>query len=260
MRRSRKSKVHGRKSIGIVFGILALFCGTSASAQERFRISINAGQQTSTTTVKQEQTFEKYFEQGSFTFERSVPTAVIYDLGLAVRLWRGLHAGAAVSVFDDTNGAGTVTARVPHPLQFNKPRTVTGEVPKATRREVGQHLMFGWNLKAAGGLDFLLFAGPSIFATDQLVVKSLTLELDKEVFPFDELAFPPVDSETLRENVMGYNAGVDMSWRFARNVGVGLLVRYSEGKKQFTPTPAGSTPIEVTVGGLQAGGGLRLIF
>jgi hypothetical protein len=260
MHRSRKSRVQSRKSKVIVFCVVAVFCGTSVSAQERFRISINAGQQTSTTTVSQQQTLEQYFEQGSFTFERPVPTAVIYDFGIGVRLWRGLHAGAAVSVFNDKTGPGTVTARVPHPLQFNKPRTVTGEVPNATRRELGQHIMFGWNVRAAGGLDFLLFAGPSIFATDQLLVKSLRLSLDNEVFPFDELAFPPVESETLREDVLGYNAGVDMTWRFARNLGVGLLVRYSEGKKAFTPTPTGSAPANVTVGGLHAGGGLRLIF
>ena len=42
------------------------------------------------------------------------------------------------------------------------------------------------------------------------------LSLDKEVFPFDELAFPGVETETLRENVMGYNAGVDMTWRFTQ--------------------------------------------
>jgi hypothetical protein len=176
-------------------------------------------------------------------------------------LWRGLHAGAAVSMFDDKNGGGTVTARVPHPLQFNRQRTVTGEIPNATRREVGKHLMFGWNVQTAGGLEFLLFAGPSIIATDQLVVNSLTLSLDKEVFPFDELAFPPVESETLRENVLGYNAGVDMTWRFAGKFGVGLLVRYSEGKKEFTPTrPTGAAPVDLQVGGLQAGGGVRLIF
>lgn len=247
----------------IAFGVtaVALFCATSASAQDRFRVSINAGQQTSSTTLTQEQTFERYFEQGSFTFERLVPTAVTYDLGVTARLWRGLHAGAAMSMFDDKSGAGTVTARVPHPLQFNKPRTVTGEILNATRREVGQHIMFGWNVETDGGLEFLLFAGPSIFVTDQLVVNSLTLTLDKEVFPFDDVAFPPVESETLRENVMGYNAGVDMTWRVARKIGLGLLVRYSEGKQAFAPTrPTGAAPVDVTVGGLQAGGGLRLMF
>ena len=254
MLRSRKSTVYSRKSI--VF-VLALFWAGSASAQERFRISVNAGQQTSTTTLTQEQTFERYFEQGSFTFERTVPKAPIYDLGFGVRLWRGLHAGAAVSVFEKS-GAGTVTARVPHPLQFNKPRTTTGDVANANRREIGQHIMFGWLIPAAAGLDFTLFAGPSIFTTEQLFTTTLNLSLDKEVFPFDDLAFPGAQTETLKENITGYNAGVDMTWRFIDNVGVGLLVRYSNGKKAFEPT--GAPDVQVTVGGLHASGGLRLAF
>ena len=84
------------------------------------------------------------------------------------------------------------------------------------------------------------------------------LSLEKEVFPFDELAFPGAQTQTVRENVLGYNAGVDMTWRFSQNVGVGLLLRYSNGKKAFTPT--GAQPVEVTVGGLHAGGGLRVLF
>ncbi len=237
-----------------------------AAAQERIRISINAGQQTSTTTITQEQTFDRYFEQGSFTFERTIPKAVIYDFGLAVRLWKGLHAGAAVSLFEHT-GNGTVTARVPHPLQFNRPRTTTGDIVDTTRREIGQHIMFGWNLSAAAqprrtgtnrGLDFTLFAGPSIFVTDQVVVDGLTLTLENEVFPFDELAFPGARTEALRENVLGYNAGVDMTWRFSKHVGLGLLLRYAHGTKAFTPT--GAELVEVTVGGLHAGGGLRVLF
>jgi hypothetical protein len=248
------------------FALAVVLTAIPAAAQERIRISINAGQQTSTTTVTQEQTFNQYFEQGSFTFERTIPKAAIYDFGLAVRLWKGLHAGAAVSLFEHT-GNGTVTARVPHPLQFNKPRTTTGDIVNTTRREIGQHFMFGWNLSTAAAprrtganraLDFTLFAGPSIFVTDQLFVNSLMLSLQKEVFPFDELAFPGAQTEALRENVLGYNAGVDMTWRFSKHVGVGLLLRYAHGKKAFTP--AGAEPVEVTVGGLHAGGGLRVLF
>lgn len=228
-----------------------------AGAQERLRISVNAGQQATTTTVLQEQTFDRYFEQGSFTFERIVPKALIVDGGGAVRLWRGLHAGGAVSMFNAT-GTGTVTARVPHPLQFNKPRTTEGDVAGAKRRELGQHIMAGWAIRGHRGLDFLLFAGPSIFTTEQLLVRTLTFSLGQEVFPFDELTAPPVVTETVRDNVIGYNAGVDMTWRLNRRVGVGLLLRYSNGKKNFTPTS--TQPVAVTAGGLQAGGGLRVLF
>jgi hypothetical protein len=234
-------------------------CAIPAAAQERFRVSVNAAQQTTTTTVTQEQSFDRYFEQGSFTFEDTVPRALVYDMGVAVRLWRSLHAGLAVSILDKP-GSGAVTASVPHPLQFNKPRTTSGDIAGAGRTEIGQHIMFGWAIPAAGGLDFLLFGGPTIFTTEQLLVTSLTLSLDKEVFPFDELAFPGAQTETLRENVMGYHAGVDMTWRFTDKIGVGLLVRYSNGKKEFVPSSAGAQPVEVTVGGLHAGGGLRVVF
>jgi hypothetical protein len=246
-----------RRAPVVVLLILCVLSSAPADAQDRLRIAVNVGQQTTSTTVAQEGSFDRYFEQGSSTFEREVAKAIIYDFGASVRLWRGLHAGAAVSLFEKT-GTGTLTAQVPHPLQFNKPRTTIGDIADASRTEIGTHITFGWMIPAASGLDFLLFAGPSIFTTEQLFVKSLTLSLDKEVFPFDELAFPGAETETLRESVTGYNAGVDMTWRFADHFGVGLLLRYSNGKKEFAPT--GSQPVEVTVGGLHAGGGFRVLF
>jgi hypothetical protein len=158
---------------------------------------------------------------------------------------------------------------VPHPLQFNKPRVTNADIAGVTRREFGQHFMVGWNISTAAaprlraaprGLDFTVFAGPSLFVTDQLLVSSVPLSIDSEVFPFDQLRFPGAQTEILRESIIGYNAGVDMTWRFARHFGVGLLLRYSNGKKEFTPTPSGSTPVDVTAGGLHAGGGLRVLF
>jgi hypothetical protein len=255
-----------RRLFAFIPAFVLLLTPAAALAQDRLRISLNLGQQASTSTVIQEQPFDRYFEQGSFTLNQEIPAALVYDLGATVRVWKALHAGAAVSVFENT-GPATVIARVPHPLQFNKPRTANGDIPDATRRDIGQHIMVGWNISTAApprrgaparGLDFTVFAGPSIFFTDQLFVTGLTLSLDQEVFPFDELAFPGGTTESRRETVIGYNAGVDMTWRFARHVGVGLLLRYSHGTKQFEPT--GVNPVSVTVGGLQAGGGLRVLF
>jgi hypothetical protein len=252
----RSSLSFHRAPAGLLF-LLGVLSAAPAAAQDLVRLSVNVAQQATSTTVLQEGSFDRYFEQGSSTFERTVPKAVVYDFGGSVRLWRAFHAGAAVSILENT-GTGTLTARVPHPLQFNKPRTTTGDIADAKRTEIGSHIMFGWMIPAASGLDFLLFGGPSIFATEQLFVKSLSLSLNQEVFPFDVLAFPGAETETLSASVLGYNAGVDMTWRFARHFGVGLLLRYSSGKKEFTPT--GSQPVEVTVGGLHAGGGLRVVF
>ncbi|MEO5740505.1 MAG: hypothetical protein ABIS29_07925, partial [Vicinamibacterales bacterium] len=99
----------------VVSAIVVAFVVTGAvpaGAQERFRISGNIVQQASTSTVTQKQTFDRYFEQGSFTFDRTISKAPVYDVGALVRLWSGLHAGAALSVFDKT-GTGRLSARVP---------------------------------------------------------------------------------------------------------------------------------------------------
>jgi hypothetical protein len=229
----------------------------AAPPQVRFRISIDAGQQTTRTSFADAQQFEQYFEQGSFTLERTVEKAVFYDAGVAVRLWRELHAGAALSIFDDS-GAGALTASVPHPLFFDKRRTVSGEVSNVTRRELGQHISVGWEFPNVDGLDVLIFGGPSVFTTEQLFVTTLTLALDKEVYPFDSLAFPDTVTEKRREDILGYHAGVDMMWRFTRRIGAGLLIRYANGRKDFTPT--GGAPVEIEVGGLHVGGGLRVTF
>jgi hypothetical protein len=228
-----------------------------AHAQDRLRFGVNVGTQATTTPLTQEQTFQQYFEQGSFTFDRTTPTDIAYDASALVRVWRGLHAGLAVSILDN-QGTAEIEARVPHPLQFNRARTTTGEIADATRTEIGQHITIGWAIPSVERLDFIVFGGPSIFITEQTFVTGLTMTLDKEVFPFTELPFPGAATEVLRETVVGYNVGVDMTWRFADHIGVGGLLRYASGRKDFSPT--GSSPVEVEVGGLHAGGGLRLHF
>jgi len=246
-----------RPSLAYTVCALCILSSNAAQAQERFRISIDAGRQATSTTLTEEQTFQQYFEQGSFRFERETPQDLFYGGGVLVRLWRGLHAGLAVSIFDNT-GSGSIEAQVPHPLQFNRPRTTGAELADVTRREVGQHVMFGWTIPAVERLEFTVFGGPSVFTTEQTFVTGLMLSLDKEVFPFDELAFPGAQTEVQRENVLGYHAGIDMTWRFTERIGVGALFRYAAGKKDFSPT--GGTNVEVEVGGLHAGGGLRLAF
>jgi hypothetical protein len=226
-------------------------------ARERVRLSLNLGQQTTTAVLTEEQTFEQYFEEGSFTLSRTIPKRMVYDVGGAIRVARELYAGIAVSFFD-APGAGQLTARVPHPLQFNQPRTVTGDLSAIPRRETAGHLQIAWAVPATGDLELLFFGGPTMFIVQQVLVTRLELGLDNEAFPFDTLAFPSTATETIRDDVFGYNAGVDVTWRFARNIGAGFLIRYSHGSKDFTPT--GGQAVKIEAGGLHAGGGIRVIF
>ena len=222
----------------------------------RFRVAINAGIQ-DVKPFTETQTFDQYFEQASFTLTRTMERPVFYDGSISVGVWKRLHVIGAFSFLTNT-GPGELTASVPHPLMFSTPRSVTGEVSQVQRREMGYHIDLGWRVAPTPNLEFTVFGGPSIFVADQVLVTGLRLGLANEVYPFDTLAFPAVDTESQTQTVTGYNAGVDMTWRFTRRFGLGVLLRYAVGKKDFTPP--GGQPIEVEVGGLQAGGGLRVVF
>jgi hypothetical protein len=236
----------------VLFGTVA-----PARAQDHLRLMINAGQQVSSAPLKETETFQQYLEQGTLTLNRTFPKRLFYDGGVAIHIISGLHAGASFSFLNDP-GSGTVTAQAPHPLFFNQPRTTSGTASLIDRKETAVHIQLSWTVRAAGGIELTAFAGPSIFQTEQSLVTKLNLTLANEVYPFDTLSFPGVSTETVKDNVNGYNAGVDMTWRLGKTFGLGVLLRYSHGQKNFTPT--GGQAVKIETGGLHAGGGLRVIF
>lgn len=248
----------------------ALIAGSAASAaaqapvrpppkpkHERIRLMIDAGLQSSGKAITETQTFQQYQEQGSFTMDRTVPRRPFYDGGVAFWLFRGLSVGGSVSYISD-KGTGAVTAQVPHPFFFNQPRTTTGTATGIDRKETAVHIQALWTARAAGGIEFTAFGGPSFFQIQQGLATTLNLTLANEVYPYDTLAFPGIATETVKKTVNGYNAGVDMTWRLSTHVGLGAIIRYSHGRNDFTPT--GLKPVPIEAGGLHAGGGLRVIF
>ena len=252
----------------VAAALVVVFAGSAAAQvriirrpvrprQPRVRILAGGGLQTTKFTFEDNQTFQQYLETGSFKFSRTIPKRPFFDVGAGVRVYRRLHVGMSFSFLNDT-GTGSITAEVPHPLFFNQKRAVTADIQNVIRKETGEHFQVSWTTPPVNGLEFSFFGGPSIFGTEQTYATKLALGLDKEIYPFDTFAFAGAATETFKENITGYNVGVDMTWKFSKHVGAGVLFRYGAGKKTFTPT--GGAPITVEVGGLHAGGGIRFIL
>jgi hypothetical protein len=225
--------------------------------QPRVRVLVSGALQATRFVFEDNQTFQQYLESGSFKFSRTIPKRPLFDVGAGVRVYRRLHVGMSLSFLNDT-GTGSITAEVPHPLFFNQKRTVTADIQNVIRKETGAHFQASWTTPPVNGLEFSFFGGPSIFIAEQTYVTQLALGLDKETYPFDTFAFAGATTATFKDNIPGYNAGVDMTWKFSKHVGAGVLIRYAAGKRTFTPT--GGAPITVEVGGLHAGGGFRFIL
>ena len=174
--------------------------------------------------------------RGRSRLSATIPQSVMYDFGAIGPCCGEGCMREAPFRYSTKSGAGTVTARVPHPLQFNKPRTTTGEIANANRREIGQHITLAGRFQQPAGSILCFRAGRRSSTTEQLFVKSLTLSLAGEVFPFDELAFPRCrHRDTAREHDrLQRRRRHDVALQQENRAGAAL--RYSAGKKEFTPT------------------------
>ena len=241
----------------VVCAAVVLFTAASADAQvvnPRFFISVNGGIQPSRGDLSDHFEFEQHVETARVDVAYPIEQATIFDGGVAVRLWKQLGAGVAFSGYS-RDGSATVTAEIPHPFFFNRPRTIEGEVNSLTRTESAIHIQAVYIVPSSSRLRLLLSAGPSRIETEQAIVTAIQYD---ESFPFDTATFRGATTRSFKASKVGFNVGVDASYMFLRNIGVGALVRYASA--DIDTDGPDNRRIALKSGGLQAGGGIRFGF
>jgi hypothetical protein len=219
----------------------------------RFIFSFNGGVQVTPNDFSQTGTFLEFFEDGTFRADYELKSPLVVDGALLLRLWKQLHVGAAVSFLDGTTDTN-VTATVPHPFFFNQQRNVAGTA-SLTRRETATHVLLGVPL-AIGESGMMLFTvGPTFVNVVQDVVNDIGYESS---FPFNEATFRDAITVRVKENGIGYNAGLDLAWFFSRRFGLGMMARYSRASVDLRASDRNT--VSSDAGGLHAGGGIRLRF
>jgi hypothetical protein len=195
-----------------------------------------------------------YSEQATVASRYSTPRAGLIDVGGSVVLVSHFSLGIGFTRFL-RRGDTTVTSDIPHPLVFNRPRHIQGDVTDLSRRETGVHLEIGWTIPIAQHLRLTLFGGPSLLRVQQDLVAGIQFS---EAYPYDTAVFTGVDRTRATKAVIGYNVGGDFVipiWRFA---GVGGGVRYTRADAGLASP--GSHLLKVRAGGVQAFAGLRVQF
>ena len=246
---------------GLVSGIVAaafvlIATPTLAQTGEPFRgfVSINGGYQASSTDFRHSLVFTEFVEQGSVDSSYTVKSGPQFDIGGGARVWRSLGIGVGVTRFSKS-GAASVTGKIPHPLFFNQPRSVGGEAAGLKREELAVHIQAMAIVPTGERLSVAVFAGPSFFSVKQELVQKLQYS---QQYPYDTATFSGADTSTPSESTIGFNAGADVGYFFARNVGIGGVIRFSRASVDFTSID-GET-LAADAGGVQAGAGLRLRF
>jgi hypothetical protein len=217
-------------------------------------ISFNAGVQATTNDFADRFEFERNVETGSTDVDYPVKAGVFYDGGAGVRLWKGLGAGVSVSFFSRDDSA-EITAQIPHPFFFDRPREVTGTLDGVTRSETGVHVQLMYMLDPSGPLRVVLFGGPSFFSVEQDLVTEVRYA---ETYPFDTATFTTADVNRENGSAVGFNAGADVMWEFHRNFAAGALLRFARASVDLDAP--NNRSVSVDAGGFHAGGGIRVIF
>jgi hypothetical protein len=233
--------------------VCALLDPTGSAAQDRVRVNLDAAEQSTATDFTATATFVEFIEQGQITTEHRVRTGPVFGGGASVRVWKQLALGAAFSYYSKATAAN-VEAQLPHPFLFDHPRTASGTPSGLKRRETATHLFVGWIIPATDRMELIVSGGPTIFQVNQDLVTGVTYT---HAYPYDEAQFTGATSQRAKNRALGVHAGADVIWKFSQRVGVGGILRYARGTFD---TAIGSDSVSFDVGGLHAGGGLRLIF
>lgn len=236
-------------------GILALLvCSLphAVSAQtmqwtDKGYVSVNVGVQVGSRDLSTDQTFPLYEETASVSSTQEVKGGGFFDVGGAYRVYgNNLLAGAAFSRTSSDSNA-SITASVPDPVFFDRPRNVTSTHSGLKHSENALHLSAIWMMPVANKLDVAVFGGPTIFWVAQDIISSLSAQEPG----------PVVTAQTaeVKKTTGGIHFGVDVQYVVARKWAVGGLARYSWGSASIEGANE-----DLTVGGFQLGIGARLRF
>ena len=197
---------------------------------------------------------EEFFETGSRTVNYTTARRPALDAGAGVRVIRRLFVGGAVSAFAGVT-SGDLTAEIPHPLQFNRKRSLSAPVADLERQELGFHIQAATLVPISRRLRVLIAGGPTLFRVRQELISAISYEQE---FPYETVAFGSAATEFQARTAVGFHAQAGLTALFSRRLGADVLVRYSKAKTAFDGSD-GST-FDAEVGGVQLGIGVRAIF
>jgi opacity protein-like surface antigen len=244
----------------IAIALSALLGATAAGAEApappaasgRVRLSLLGGFVPGSRRFDQTRALTEFQEAGrieSHYDERSGPG---FEGGLAFRLTPRLGVAGAAS-FARRSLAGSFSARLPHPLYFDRLRPAAGDLQQGSLRETGVHL----DLTVGGGgrVQWTAFAGPSVVGVSTDLLRSVEYA---QAYPYDAVTVTGTPMGRASGHGVGFNVGAGLDWRIAGHVAIGTQARFTRARIGLQAE--GTDRVDVDAGGVLVAAGLRLDF
>ena len=209
--------------------------------------NINIGGQSGSHSVETTTTFVVYDEDAHITTTQKTGGGFLFDMNGGYKVWSNLVAAVGYTFMSDSTD-GAVTASIPDPAVFDRPRTVNATADNLKHTENALNFMGVWMVPVTDKVDVGISFGPTVFFVKQ--------ELPDEI-QFTEPA-PTVTGLTKKsvsKTTGGINLGVDVTYLLTKKMGVGGILRYTWGSVDLE-----GASDKLTVGGFQIGVGARYRF
>ena len=250
-----------RKPVLFLAAALVVALASDARAQwgqplgGRLTVSVNGAVQPASQDVTRTTTFDLYGESAEVTTSQEIKGGPLFDVGAMYRVHGNWGVGIAYTAMS-SDSAGAISGSLPHPLFFDQPRSFTVDVADLEHEEQALHVNAVYFIPFVDKVDFAVFGGPSFFAVKQGLARGVTFSENPP--DFNAITIDTVESAALEESAVGFNVGVDGSYAVTRNIGVGVLLRYTRAAVDL-PLAEGVTA-EVKAGNFQIGAGVRFRF
>jgi len=228
----------------------------SPSGTEEPRLYVRAGYDMGFQEPSQTLDFTRtaYYETASFGLAYKAKKSGSIDAAAGYMFSRslGVEVGASMTNRDLTE---TLSLSVPHPLWMGYPRTGTmdGSDLKISEIDIYLNLVFNVRFSMFG---VSLYGGPCLMMATATIVSNVATS--ETGYPYMDMAADQTTSE-VKKNVTGFDAGAALSAYLGRSFALVLDVRYVGGTGAFKPE--GDIPeLKLALGGLRAGGGLKIRF
>jgi hypothetical protein len=242
--------------VGLFIGLYASpTWAQSTNVWDRVSIHMNGGFQSGSDTVQRTFSFRAYGEDARFREDHETQSGGVFDFGVAAQVWEQLQVGLSYSQVTQAD-ATVLSGIVPHPLSLNVSRTIEQQILSLQHEERAVHLYAAWVVPINDKLDVAISGGPSVFNLTQGTIAGVAIS-EVSGAPWKAVRIDGVTEGTFKKNGFGLHVAVDVTYMITAKLGLGGLFRFAQGGIQVPSSDRSQT---LTVGGVQAGGGLRVRF
>lgn len=242
------------------------FGASVAAAQERERgwLDINFGiAAAADDSINTSYSQSQFGEQATYGVGYHFPRGASFDVGGGVMFTPLLGAGVSVTGTAHMSTAD-LAIRIPHPNRFNSFATDATETEgELERTEGGINLQLMLKVPIKNDkVRVRFFGGPTYFRLSADAVSEIRYDQVYQVLgPGNSVTISTYDTIKAEETGWGFHAGGDVAVMFTKVFGLGGFARFSGGTVTVSDADIlADDPVDVKVGGFQAGGGIRLRF